>query len=57
MVEWKRQAVDLRVDAVHEIVHGEAVGFVHGLGARDRLQHGADDDIGANNGEIEDGVL
>ena len=57
VVEREGQPFDLRVHAVHKVVHREAVRLVDGLGACNRLQHGTDDDIGADDGEIEDGLV
>jgi hypothetical protein len=57
MVEGKSQAVHVRVRAVEEVVHGEPVRLVYRAGIGNGVQHGADDDVGIDDGQIKHGVV
>ncbi len=57
VVEREKHILNVRVFAVQEIVDGKLVCLVHVLGSRDGLEHGADDDVRVDYGEIESRIL
>lgn len=52
VVEWPDDGLDAVVRVVHEAVDGELVGGVHGLRTSYVMQHGADDDVGVDDGQV-----
>lgn len=53
----EREALDARVRPVDEVVHGERIRHADAARAVDRVQHGPDDDVGVQHGEVEGGVV
>lgn len=53
MIVWKLDAFNIFIRPVQEIIDGESIRCVHVLGAADRLEHWAYDNIGIDDGQIE----
>ncbi len=57
MVEWQLDRFSAVVRSVHEVVDGEAIGGVHTLRTSYVMQHGADDDVWVDDGQVEGGLV